>query len=218
MNYPILASLLTGALLSVPVLASAQTASTEPVNEQVIVPQVDRRELVVPKIPSNDFEVGLFVGTYATQNLGTSTVYGTRLGYHMTEDFFVEGAYGQTKLSDESLRSLLGGATLLPGSKKLAYYNISLGWNVFPGEIFLGRNNAKVSAFYLIAGAGNTDVAGRNAQTFNAGFGMRVFMKDWAAVQLDMRDHIFKTDLTGQAGDEQRTHNLEMTLGVTFFF
>lgn len=218
MHINTLAPLLSCALLAAPALAFAQPATPaapQPANEQVIVPEVDRRELVIPKIPSNDYEIGLFAGTYATQNFGNSFVYGARLGYHITEDFFVEGAYGQTKISDESLRSVIGSGTVLSQGNKLSYYNISLGYNIFPGEIFFGRSHAKVSAFYLIAGAGSTSIANRDAQTFNVGFGMRVFLKDWAAIQLDMRDHIYKIDLLGE---EQRTNNLEMTLGATFFF
>src|SRR5215212_8756224 len=69
-------------------------------NDQVVIPQVDRRDIEKPKFPSNDFEIGLFTGTYATQNFGSSWVYGARIGYHITEDFFVEGVYGQTKVSD----------------------------------------------------------------------------------------------------------------------
>ena len=80
-----------------------------PANEQVVVPQVDRRDVRVPRYPSNDFEIGAFVGTYATENFGTSLVYGVRLGYHVTEDFFVQGVYAQTKVSDEAFRQILPG-------------------------------------------------------------------------------------------------------------
>ena len=84
----------------------AMAQQQKPANEQVVVPQVDRRDIQVPKFPSNDFEIGLFGGTYATQNFGTSAVGGVKLGYHITEDFFVEDVYAQTKVSDESFRQI----------------------------------------------------------------------------------------------------------------
>ena len=84
--------------------ADEQPANTQPGNEQVVEPQVARREVKLPKFPSNDFEFGLFAGTYATQNFGSSFLYGLRLGYHITEDVFVEGVYGHTKVSDENYR------------------------------------------------------------------------------------------------------------------
>ena len=58
----------------------------------MIQPQVDRREVKLPKYPSKDFEIGLYAGTYATQNFGSSLVGGVRLGYHISEDIFVRGA------------------------------------------------------------------------------------------------------------------------------
>ena len=191
----------------------------KPANEQVIVPQVDRRDVKVPKIPSNDFELGLFTGTYATQNFGSNSVSGVRLGYHVTEDFFVEGAYGQTKVSDEAFRQILPGGIFISAEEKLKYYNLSIGYNVLPGEVFIGRNWAKTSALYIIGGIGNTSLRigfdNQRKQTFNFGFGARVFLADWAALQIDMRNHMFELDLLGK---RERTQNLEMTLGATFFF
>lgn len=216
---PLAYLLLTGTLLAMPLLANAAddqgAKDQKPANEQVIVPQVDRRDVKVPKIPSNDIELGLFTGTYATQNFGTSSVSGVRLGYHVTEDFFFEGAYGRTKVSDESYRQVFPSGIFTTPEQKLTYYNLSVGWNALPGEVFLGRNWAKASALYLIGGVGNTKFNDRRVQTFNVGAGIRVFFADWAAVQLDMRDHIFTIDLLGT---RQRTQNLEMTLGATFFF
>ena len=195
------------------------TKEQKPANEQVIVPQVERREVKVPKIPSNDFEFGLFAGTYATQNFGSNSVTGVRLGYHVTEDFFVEGTYGQTKVSDEAFRQILPGGIFISAEEKLKYYNLSIGYNVLPGEVFIGRSWAKTSALYIIGGIGNTSLRigfdNQRKQTFNFGFGARVFLADWAALQIDMRDHIFELDLLGK---RQRTQNLEMTLGATFFF
>src|SRR4051812_26147304 len=100
-------SFFLAALTAAPLVARA--ADERPANEQVIEPQVDRREVRVPKFPSNDWEFGLFGGTYATQNFGSSFVWGGRLGYHITEDIFVEAAYGRTRVSDENFRQILPG-------------------------------------------------------------------------------------------------------------
>ncbi|MEO8154854.1 MAG: outer membrane beta-barrel domain-containing protein [Rhizobacter sp.] len=209
-------SLLALATWAAPLAASAaDDKDQKPANEQVIVPQVDRRDVKLPRIPSNDIELGLFVGTYATQNFGSSFVKGLRLGYHITEDFFVEGAYAQTKVSDQAFRQILPGGVFAQEKEKLAYYNLSVGVNVLPGEVFLGRNTAKASTLYLIGGVGSTKFNELRRQTINVGFGSRVFFADWAALQLDVRDHMFDLDLLGK---RQRTQNIEMTLGVTFFF
>ena len=117
--------------------------------EQVVVPQVDRREFSLPRFPSNDFEIGAFIGTYATQNFGASMVAGARLGYAITEDFFVEGVYAQTQVSDAAFRQVLPGGVFPEKTEKLSYYNLSVGYNVLPGEIFFGGKRARPSAFWI---------------------------------------------------------------------
>jgi outer membrane beta-barrel protein len=205
---------LTGIVLAAPLLLHAQT-QTAPANEQVVDPKVDRREVRVPKFPSKDFEIGAFVGTYATQNFGASLVGGLKLGYHITEDFFVEAAFGQTKVSDEAFRQILPGGVFVNETEKLSYYNLSAGYNILPGEVFIGRNTAKASQFYLIGGVGSTKFVDQNRQTFNLGFGARLYFTDKMAVQVDMRDHIFSLDILGK---RQSTQNLELSAGFTYFF
>jgi len=197
------------------IVAAQATAPATKADEQVVVPEVDRREVKKARLPSNDFEIGLFAGVYEAQNFGSSTVYGVRLGYHVTEDVFVEGAYGQTKVSDEAFRQVLPGGVFPNEKEKLTYYNFSAGYNFLTGESFFGKNIAKASAFYLIGGIGSTKFVDQRKQTFNLGFGTRVLFNDHFAAQADVRDHIFDLDLLGK---KQTTNNLEVTLGVTVYF
>jgi outer membrane beta-barrel protein len=212
---PPLLLILTGAL---PCLAHATDSVAAPqaaATEQVVVPEVDRRDVRVPRFPSNDFEAGLFAGTYSTQNFGASAVAGLRLGYHISEDVFVEAVYAQTKVSDEDFRQILPSGLLASPSETLKYYNVSLGYNLLPGEVFIGRNYAKTTQLYLIAGLGSTNFAQQWRQTVNFGLGTRVSLADWAALQIDLRDHVYSLDLLGKS---RTTQNLELTGGVTFFF
>ncbi len=197
-------------------VGSAIAADPPPrTTEQVVIPEVDRRDIQKPKFPSNDFEIGVFGGSYATKNFGTSAVGGVRLGYHITEDFFVEGAYARTKVSDESFRQVLPSGIFPEEKIKLTYYNLSVGYNVLPGEIFIGGRRAKPSAFYLIGGVGSTKFDQQRRPTYNVGAGFRVFLADWVALQVDARDHIFSLDLLGK---RQSTQNLEFTAGIAAFF
>ena len=91
-------------------------------NNQVVVPEVERREVKLPKFPSNDIAVGLFAGTYATQNFGAAPVVGARLGYHISEDWFVEAALAQSKVSDEAFRQVLPGGIFATQKETLKYY------------------------------------------------------------------------------------------------
>jgi outer membrane beta-barrel protein len=204
------------ALLAAPAIAQTAAPAQQPANEQVIVPEVQRRDVRIPKFPSKDFEVGLLAGTYATQSFGASAVGGVRLGYHLSEDVFVEGVYALTKVSDKTFTEIFpGSGPLADTDKKLSYYNASVGYNLFPGEIFLGSKYAKASSIYLIGGLGSTKFANQRKQTFNVGFGFRVLFSDRWAVRVDVRDHIFSYDLLGV---RQNTQNLELTTGFAYYF
>jgi outer membrane beta-barrel protein len=195
--------------------APAGAGAAPAASEQVIEPQVERRDLKVPHIPSNDIELGVFGGTYETQNFGASPVGGLRAGYDITEDVFVQAVAGQTRVTDQDFRLILPGGIFPSPYQTLRYYDLTVGYNVLPGEVFPWRNHAKVSAFYLAAGIGTTKFDGASHETFNVGAGYRVFLADWTAVQLDVRDHIFSLNLLGAP---QTTQNLELTLGWSFFF
>ncbi len=211
------------AATALPALAQAQdkqtpdsTPPSKPAAEQVIVPQVDRRDVKLPRFASNDISVGLFAGRYATANFGSSTVSGLRLGYHITEDIFVEGSFARSKVTDEAFRQIFPNGGIFPTPKQnLTYYNVVAGYNVLPGEVFFGRNYAKISQGYLVAGVGSTTFAGQKRQTLTAGFGLRVVFTSWFAVQADVRDHVYSLDLLGK---RQSNDNLEVTAGFTFYF
>ena len=195
--------------------AAAGAQDRKPADEPAVVPQVDRRDVPLPKFPSRDFEAGAFVGTYATENFGSSVVAGLRLGYHLTEDFFVEGAYAATKVSDESFRQVLPGGVFPNETEKLSYYNLSAGYNVLPGEVFFGSRQARATAFYVIGGIGSTKFFEQSLQTINLGFGLKLLLGDRAAVRLDVRDHMYSLDLLGK---RQSTQNIELTAGLSWHF
>lgn len=211
----LLAAALLACAAAAPVFAQTQP-QPQPGNEQVIQPEVERRELRLPKFPSKDFEIGLYAGTYSTENFGASAVGGLRLGYHITEDFFVQGVYGATKVSDEAFRQIFPGGGVFPQEKeKLTYYNLSAGYNVLPGEVFIGRNRAFASQVYVMAGVGSTKFLEQKKQTVNVGFGLRVLFLDRMSLQVDLRDHVYSLDLLGK---RTSTQNLELTTGLSYYF
>ena len=97
----------------------------------------------------------------------------------------------------------------------LTYYDLGFGYNLFPGEVYVGRRRAFNSAFYVTAGVGATHFAGDDRFTVTMGAGYRLLLNDWLAAHLDIRDQVFDIDLLGS---NKTSHNLETSLGVTVFF
>jgi outer membrane beta-barrel protein len=183
---------------------------------QVIEPEVDRREIKEPKIDREDFEVGAFVGIMSIEDFGSDVSYGLRLAYHLTEGFFVEGTAGASRGGLTSFEVLSGDARLISDSERdLFYYNLNLGYNILPGEVFLGEGRAYNTNLYLIAGLGATRFAGDDRFSVNVGAGYRFLLNDSIALHIDFRDHLFDIDVLGE---EKTVHNLEGHLGFTVFF
>ncbi len=183
---------------------------------QVVDPEVERREIREAAIDKEDFELGAFAGIMSIEDFQSDVVYGARLAYHLTEGFFVEGTVGQSEAGLTSFEILSGGARLIADSERtLTYYNLNLGYNILPGEVFIGEGRAYNTNLYLIAGLGSTRFAGDDRFTVNFGFGYRFLLTDSVALHIDFRDHLFDIDLLGE---EKTAHNLEGHLGVTVFF
>ena len=92
---------------------------------------------------------------------------------------------------------------------------MNLGYNILPGEGFVGEGRAYNTALYISGGLGATRFAGDDRFSVNFGAGYRFLLNDSIALHLDFRDHLYDIDLFGE---EKTVHNLEGTLGVTVFF
>jgi len=213
----LLLSGLAVAAVAVPPRAAAQEApATATTTPQVVEPRVQRREVNPPGLDTENFEAGAFVGTISIEDFGASVVYGGRLAYHFTEDVFAEATLGTAKAGKTSYEDLSGSAELLSDDdRQFTYYDLSVGWNALPGEVFLGGRRAMPSAVYFTLGAGSTRFGGDDHFTVALGAGLRVLANDWVAVHLDARDVAFESDLLGK---DKLTHNLQFTFGLTAFF
>ena len=117
-----------------PVYAEDDAPEPESTQEQVIEPDIYRRDIVVPRIDTENFEITAYYGVLDVEDFGTEPTYGLRAAYHITEDFFIEGAIGMSEASDETLENLTTFNILQ--NEDINYYSVSIGYNIFPGEIF----------------------------------------------------------------------------------
>ena len=204
--------LLLIALSIIATLSSIRTAAEVP---EVISPEIDRREIKVARIDNENIEVGIYGGILAIEDFDSSNISIVRIDFHINEHTFIEASYGSAKGDTTTFEELIPSTQLISDEQReYTSYDISFGWNIFPGETWL-LNKAYKSDFYLILGGGSTEFGGDKWFTWNVGAGYRLFLNDWLAWRIDVRDHIFNRDLFGE---DDQTNNIEMSSGVSFFF
>jgi len=182
--------------------------------DDVISPDLERREIDSDEIDSENIEIGFFAGVLAVEDFGSNDLYGARLAYYVTEDIFIETTVGYSKLQETSFEALSGNTQILPeDERELFYYNLSLGLNLFPGELYVYKWAMNFNG-YLVAGAGNTVMASNEYFTYHFGGGFRIFPTDWLAMHMDFRNHILSHELFGA---EKKIQNLEAHVGWTLF-
>jgi len=181
----------------------------------VIEPQVERRNVSVPHIRSRDFEIGGYLGTLNIEDFGAHEVYGVQAAYHMSEDFFLQAEAGRSEGGRTSFETLSNINLLTQGERWFKYYDVSLGYNFLPGEVYLGSNHAMVSSLYLLAGVGATEFGGDQNFTVNFGAGYKLVPVNWLAVHVAVEDRVFNSDILGV---QKLASNLEAHIGLTFFF
>lgn len=184
--------------------------------EEQFEPQLERRQISEDLIDSEDFQIGAFAGVLSIEDFGSNFLWGAHAAYHLSEDLFIDAAYASSKGGMTSYEKLSGAAPLLTDSdREFSMYMLSLGYNIFPGEAFVFSDTAFNTAFFITAGGGSTQFAGQDNFTASLGFGYRVLMNDWAAVEFTAKDYLFSLDVTGE---DKLTHNLAFAAGLSVFF
>ena len=190
--------------------------SDEEDSSNLIEPQIERIEFDESQIDSDDFEISVYAGYLAIDNFETDIVTGIKLGYNVSEDFFVQATYGFGDAGETSYEKIESDIQLLTDDEReFEYYLVTLGFNLFPGEAFLTDSTTFNTVLYLSAGVGNTEFAGDDRFTIAYAVGYRTLFADGFSLDIEMRDLIFEQDLFGS---EETTHNIEFTVGLNLFF
>ncbi|MEY4588190.1 MAG: hypothetical protein RL497_266 [Pseudomonadota bacterium] len=210
----ILTALVTLTALTAPSTYAAESKSNEQVIDDIVKPDIQRRNLDEDKIDTEDFELGFYAGVMSVEDFGSNDVYGLRLAYHISESMFIEGAYGITQTQKTTAETLDRLELLTDEQRELSYYSLNFGYNLLPGEHYVGRWAFNTN-FYIVAGAGSTLFADEEYFTYNFGGGLRFFATDWLAMHVDFRNYVLTHTLLGE---DKKVQNLEATLGATLFF
>ncbi len=198
-------------LLLVPAAVSAQED-----DRPLIEPDVRPQKVDEALIDTENFEIGAFAGIINIEDFESSFLWGGKLTYHLSETFFFEANVGFAEGGETSFEKLAGDVQVLSDEDRdYRYYNINIGMNVLPGEVFLTENYAFNTNFYLIGGAGATDFAGDTRFTFNVGAGYQVLLTDSVSIHLGVREHFYRIDVLGE---EKTSMNTEVSGGLSVFF
>lgn len=205
------------AFMALPSIAQNETTEEEnrTILDGVINPDIKRRQIDESLIDSEDFEIGFMAGVMSIEDFGSNNSTGIRFAYHISEDWFLEAAYGAAETSRTSWEVLSGGQILDPANTTLSYYNMSLGLNLFPGEIFIAKDYSFNTSYFVIGGLGNTTLGEDEYFTVNFGAGFKIFPTDWVAVRIGFRNHLFTHDALGV---DRSVQNLEAQLGLSLYF
>ena len=204
-------------LTSVLLLPHAANAAEQTLASQVDVKaDVERREILDDVLDTENFEFGLQGDIISIEDFESSGWLSAHFGYHISEYFYVKARYGQGKGGETSFEKLVNSAPLLTDKEReLTYYGLNVGYNLFPGEIFLSKDLVLNSVFSIELGGGSTEFAGDEQFTVNVTANYRVFINDWVAWDIGMSDYIFDTQITGAS---KTTHNLNFVTGLSVYF
>lgn len=203
-------------LIAIMPVAQVAAQSDEEDSSSLIEPQIERIEFDESQIDSDDFEISVYAGYLAIENFETDILTGIKLGYNVSEDFFVQATYAFGDAGETSYEKIESDVQLLTDDEReFEYYLVTLGFNLFPGEAFLTDSTTFNTVFYLSAGVGNTEFAGDDRFTIAYAVGYRTLFADGFSLDIEMRDLIFEQDLFGS---EETTHNIEFTVGLNLFF
>ena len=192
-------------------LSGISLAQDRPLIEPDVEPIVIKEAL----IDSENFEVGAFVGTINIEDFESSLIYGARLAYYLSEDVFFEANMGFADAGETSAEQLGQVQILTNDERDYTYYNVSVGYNILPGQAYFARSYTFNTNFYLLMGIGATEFADDNRFTINYGAGYQVLLNDALAWHVSARQHLYKIDLLGE---EKNSINTELSTGLSIFF
>ena len=185
----------------------------------VIDPNVVRLGLKDADIDDENFEVGLFLGFMSVEHFGTHELYGVRGAWHVNEDLFFEANYGMTSVGDTPAEYVSGDITLTTeDNRDFTYYNLSLGFNLLPGEVFVTKDWAFNTSIYLLAGGGTVEFFGEKEFALNLGMGLRLIATDSLAVHVTFQDIMTDKLKVLSDGSDGSAHNMQYTTSLTYFF
>lgn len=180
-----------------------------------IEPEVERRELEIPDIDTENFELGVFAGVLNVESFGSNYVKGVNASFFLTEDVFVTVNAGFSTINDKVYRRLNLPLFGESGERSVQDRTALVGWNILPGEFFWLDKQAFTSDLYVLLGMGTLAFDEEEHGSIVAGIGVRMIPRDWFAIRLEAKISEYETNILGY---KKFNHNVDIVSGVSFFF
>jgi len=165
-------------------------------------------------IDTEYFDVGIFTGLLNIEDFNSELVKGINMTFNANEDFFIQFNYLEANASLSSFE-LSQGRFFAEDDRTFTHFDFLLGYNLFLGEHFMSDSITRLSSFYLVAGIGDTEFGGEESFTYTLGLGYQIAVQRNILVRIDFRDYIYKTNIIGE---NNSTHNTQLSAGVSFLF
>ncbi|WP_299697171.1 outer membrane beta-barrel domain-containing protein [Hydrocarboniphaga sp.] len=188
---------------------NARPLPGEEAQAQPVDPNLERPDVGIKQIKSQDYEVGGYAGIIVFDRNHTSGLYGVRAAYHKSENFFVEGNYAfASTVGYNQARNLLGGSD--GADIKYKSFGFSAGYNLIPGDLYVSRGYTVPFVIYGIGGFGFAKFEDDSHTSYSLGAGLKMMPTDWLAIRFELRDQAWSA-----YGID---HNAEFTFGLAGYF
>lgn len=202
--------------LSLLIFSSNMLLAAEQEAPEIYQPDETRILLSEASIDAHDFEIGLYGGIISVQDFGSNSLYGAKLIYHISESYFTEINLAKSSIQETSFEKLTHISLGQGDDRDYTYYDIGMGFNLFQGESFFGKNRAFNSSFFITASIGSTQFLADSFHTLSFGFGYKVIFTDWLSVNLGAKDHLFRSDIFAEK--DELFHSIELHSGINIIF
>lgn len=182
------------------------------------------------------FEIAPTVGFTLNDPYQRNILFGANLAYHIADSFAIGitalgGASFETGLAEEVQQKRPERAEGFSGVQLMA--SGELVYTPLIGKFALfGRSIINYDLHLIVGGGlasltGETDDLSSASPMAVAGVGLRAFIGDWLALNLEVRDYIFSSALNSVAGadvdgssiaESEVSNNFAVTIGFGFFF
>jgi outer membrane beta-barrel protein len=161
-------------------------------------------------------ELSAMGGLYAADLLSSSYLLQGAYSYHFTEDLGLEAAFAYTRADSELVRIVEEDTsfTALRLDTPVYIYQGHLLWSIAYGKLRWFNGSISRFDFNLALGGGVTDNQSAEGLMLSGGLGMKLYMTQWLALRVDLRDQVMGQELLGQS---EIVNNLAATLGVSIF-